>query len=135
MRLGSNQLFYGDDLMLRNRIPTNSVDLGASQLHVRTSRSPRRQSTLTDTKTKRDRSVSRLRHGGRAPGTPRRQAEERLAASTAYQDGTGVFARADGIPPDRKWLSYRFKRLAKQVGTKQKIRGPTPPGTPRRPWT
>jgi integrase len=101
------------------------VDWDASQLHVR------KQFVhldgrweLTDLKT------GRTRHVSLDPATltalrahRRRQAEERLAASTAYRDGDYVFARADGSPANRKTLSYKFKQLAEQLGVQQHVRG------------
>jgi integrase len=44
------------------------------------------------------------------------QAEERLAAATAYRDGGYVFARADGSPVQPKTLSHRFQELARDAG-------------------
>jgi integrase len=79
---------------------------------------------LTDTKTSRNRHVA-LDLGTLAALRAHRvrQNEERLAAATAYQDGDWVFARADGSPPNRKWLSWRFKEVARQVGVRAEVRG------------
>jgi integrase len=80
--------------------------------------------TLTDTKTSRDRDVALDPDTLAVLRAHRvRQAEERLAAATAWEDGDWVFARADGSPPNRNWLSYRFKQVAKEVGVRAEVRG------------
>jgi integrase len=79
---------------------------------------------LTDTKTGRNRHVSLDAETLAALRAHRKhQAAERLAASTAYQDGDFVFARPDGSPPSRKTLSYKFKQLAEEVGVRAEVRG------------
>jgi integrase len=78
---------------------------------------------LSDLKTNRSRHVSLDPDTVTALRAHRKaQAEERLAATT-YQDGGWMFARADGSPPNRKWLSWRFKQLARQVGVRAEVRG------------
>jgi integrase len=44
------------------------------------------------------------------------QLQERLAASTAYQDEDWIFARADGTPVQPKTLAWRFQHLAREAG-------------------
>jgi integrase len=101
------------------------VDWRAGRLHVRQQFVyVDRRWVLKDLKNKRSRHVGLddvtmvllRRHQAR-------QAEERLAAHGAYEDGGWVFAKEDGSPPNRKWLSYRFKQLARQVGVRQEVRG------------
>jgi integrase len=41
----------------------------------------------------------------------------------AYREGNFVFAHEDGTPTNRKWLSWRFKQLAQQVGVRAEVRG------------
>jgi integrase len=54
-----------------------------------------------------------------------RQNEERLklAALGVYEDGNFVFTHEDGTPTNRKWLSWKFKLLAQQVGVRAEVRG------------
>src|SRR5665647_196385 len=47
-----------------------------------------------------------------------RQATERLAWGSAYQDNDLVFAREDGLPLRPEYIGTRFNRLQKKVGMK-----------------
>jgi integrase len=85
-----------------------------------------REWTLKDLKNKRGRYVDLDASTMAMLRTHRaRQNEERLrlTALGVYRDGNFVFAHEDGTPSNRKWLSYRFKLVAQQVGVRQEVRG------------
>jgi integrase len=85
-----------------------------------------RRWVLTDLKNKRSRDVFLDAETLAALRRHRAQQIEerlRLAALGAYEDGDWMFAHEDGSPPNRKWLSYRFKPVAQQVGVQGDVRG------------
>jgi integrase len=103
------------------------VDWQVGRLHVRRQFVYLdRKWVLKDLKNKRSRYVSL--DAGTLAALRRHRAQQneeklKLSALGAYQDDGWVFAHEDGTPTNRKWLSWRFKQFAQQVGVRQEVRG------------